>query len=74
MLFLAIAIRFDVLKDSGFSNTPSDVPFSVNAFDFQGMEKALRHGIVIAVGFASHAAAQPVVLDQSLISLGTMSL
>ncbi len=48
---------------------PSDVPFSVNAFDFQGMEEALRLGIVIAVGFASHAAAQPVVLDQSLISL-----
>ena len=66
---LPIVIRFDVLKDTGSSTAPSRVPFPVNEFDFQGMKKTLRHSIVIAVGFASHAAAQPVVLDQSLITL-----
>ncbi len=65
---LPIVIRFDVFKYAGFGHAPSNVSFSVNELDFQGMKKALRHGVIIAIGFASHAAAQPVVLDQSLIS------
>ena len=66
---LPVVIRFDVLKDSGFSFAPSSVPFSMNEFDFQCVEKTLNHGIIITIGFTSHAATQPVVLDQSLISL-----
>ena len=69
MFSLSIVIRFDVFKDSGFGHAPSKVSFSVNELDFQSMKKTLRHGIIIAVGLASHAAAQAVVLDQSLISL-----
>ena len=66
---LPIVIRFDVLKDTGSGSAPSRVPFPVNEFDFQRVEKALSHGIVITVGFAPHAAAQAVVFDQSLITL-----
>ncbi len=66
---LPIVVRFDVFKDSGFGHTPSRVSFSMNELDFQGMKKALRHGVIIAVGFASHATPQTVALDQSLISL-----
>ncbi len=66
---LPIVVRFDVFKDSGIGHIPSRVSFSMNELDFQGMKKALRHGVIIAVGFASHATAQTVALDQSLISL-----
>ena len=72
MFSLPIVIRFDVLKDSMFSDASSHISFAVNEFDFQRVEKTLHRSIVITVGFASHAAAQTVVLDQSLISLGTI--
>ena len=57
-LSLPIVIHFDVLKDTESGSAPSRVPFPVNEFDFQRVEKALSHGIVITVGFAPHAAAQ----------------
>ncbi len=66
---LPVIKNFDVLKDTGSSPVPSRVPFPIDEFDFQSVKKALSHSIVIAVGFASHAAAQAVVLDQSLITL-----
>ena len=66
---LPIVIRFDVFKDAGFGHAPSNVSFSVNELDFQCVKEALHRRIVITGGSASHAAAQVVVLDQSLISL-----
>ena len=66
---LPIVIRFNVLKDSAFSDASSDVPFPVNELDFQRVKKTLHRCIVITVGSAPHAAAQTIVLDQSLISL-----
>ncbi len=66
---LPIVIRFDVFKDTGFCHAPSNVSFSVNELDFQSVKEALHHRIVMTGGSASHAAAQAVVLDQSLISL-----
>lgn len=65
---LPIIIRFDVFKDTGLGPAPSHVPFSVNEFNFQGMKEALRDGVIIAVGLAPHATAQPVASNQSLIS------
>ncbi len=72
MFSLSIVIRFDVLKDSGCCHSSRDVPFAVNELNFQRVEKTLHCGVVVTVRFASHAAAQPVVLNQSLISLGTI--
>ena len=72
MFSLPIVIRFDVLKDSVFSDASSQVSFSVHEFDFQRVEKALHRSIVITVGSAAHAAAQAVVPDQSLIALRTI--
>ena len=69
MFSLPIVIRFDVLKDSMYSDASSGVAFAVNELDFQRVEKALHRSIVIAVGSAPHAAAQTIVSDQSLISL-----
>ncbi len=69
MFSLPIVIRFDVFKDAGFGHAPSNVSFSVNKFDFQCVKEALHRRIVITGGSASHATAQAVVLDQSLISL-----
>ena len=68
VLSLPIIIHFDVCKDTGFGQAPSHVPFPVNQFDFQGMKEALRDGVIIAVGLAPHATAQPVASKQSLIS------
>ncbi len=72
MFSLPIVIRFNVLKDSVFRNASSRVSFAVNELDFQCMKKTFHGGIVIAVGSASHAAAQTIVLDQSLISFCTI--
>ncbi len=72
MFSLPIVIRFDVLKDSVFRHASSQVSFSMNEFDFQRMKKALHRSIIMTVGSASHAAGQTIVLDQSLISLGTI--
>ncbi len=72
MFSLPIVIRFDVLKDSMFGDASSGVAFAVNELDFQSMKKTFHRGIVITVGSAPHAAAQAVVLDYSLISLGTI--
>ncbi len=69
MFSLPIVIRFNVLKDSAFSDASGDVRFPMNELDFQRVKKALHRGIVITVGSASNAAAQTIVLDQSLISL-----
>ena len=69
MFSLPIVIRFDVLKNPGFSDTSSHISFPVNKFNFQRVEKTLHRGIVITVGSASHAAAKTVTLNQSLISL-----
>ena len=69
MFSLPIVIRFDVLKDSMFGDASSYVSFSMNEFDLQRVKKALHRSIVITVSSAAHAAAQAVVLDQSLISL-----
>ncbi len=66
---LPIVIRFNVLKDSAFSDASSQVSFAVNELDFQRVKKTLHRCIVITVGSAPHAAAQTIVLDQSLISL-----
>ena len=44
----------------------------MNQLDFQRVKKTLHRGIVVTVSFASHAAAKPVVFDQSLIPLGTI--
>jgi hypothetical protein len=35
-------IRFNVFEYSGFCHAPSDVPFTVNEFDFQRVQKALH--------------------------------
>ena len=72
MFSLPIVIRFYVLEYSGCCNASSSVPFTVDEFDFQRVEKTLHRCIVVTVGFASHAAVQPVVFDQSLIPLGTI--
>ncbi len=72
MLSLPIVIRFYVLKDSMFGDASSRVTFAVNEFDFQRVKKTLHRGIVITGSSASHAAARPIVLDQSLILLGTI--
>ena len=66
---LPIVIRFNVFKDVRFGHAPSNVSFSVNELHFQSVKEALHRRIVITGGSASHAAAQAVVLDQSLISL-----
>ena len=44
----------------------------VNELDFQYVEKTFHRSIAVTIGFASHAAAQAIVPDQSLISLGTI--
>ena len=72
MFSLSIVIRFYVLEYSGRCNASSSVPFTVHQLDFQRVEKTLHRRIIITIGFASHAAAQPVVLDQSLISFRTI--
>ncbi len=72
MFSLPIVIRFDVLKDFMFDDASSRVSFPVNEFDFQRVKETLHRGIVITVRSAAHAAAQAVVFDQSLISLGTI--
>ncbi len=72
MFSLSIVIRFYVLEYPGCCHASSSVPFTVHQLDFQRVEKTLHRRIIITIGFASHAAAQPVVLDQSLISLGTI--
>ncbi len=69
---LPIVIRFDVLKNSVFRHASNQVSFSMNEFDFQRMKKALHRSIIMTVGSASHAAGQTIVLDQSLISIGTI--
>ena len=66
---LPIIIRFDVFKDTGLSHAPSQVPFSVNEFDFQGVKEALRDGVIVAGGFAPHATTQTFVPDQAPILL-----
>ena len=72
MLSLPIVIRFDVFKDTGLSHAASLVSFSVNEFNFQRVKKTLHRGVVITGGFAPHTATQSVVLNQSLISFGTI--
>ena len=72
MFSLSIVIRFDVFENSGCCHASSGVPFAVNELDFQRVKKALHRGIVVTVGSAPHAAAQTVVPDQSLVSLGTI--
>ena len=42
MFSLPIVIRFDVLKDSMYSDASSGVAFAVNELDFQRVEKALH--------------------------------
>ena len=69
---LPIVIRFDVLKDTGLGHVPPGVSFSVNEFNFQGMEKTLGDGIVIAGGSAPHAAAQRMTGEKELIGLRTI--
>ena len=66
---LPIVICFDVFKDTGLGHAPSHVPFSVNQFDFQRVEEALRDGVIIAGGSAPHATAQTIALNQLLIAL-----
>ena len=66
---LPIVIHFYVLEDTGFCQPPTRVMFTVNEFDFQRVKKTLHRRIVITVGSAPHAAAQTVILDQSLIPL-----
>ena len=68
---LPIVIRFDVLKNSVFHHASNQVSFSMNEFDFS-VQKALHCSIIMTVVSASHAAGQTIVLDQSLISIGTI--
>ena len=68
MFSLPIVVRFYVFEYPVFCHAPSQVPFSVNEFNFQRVKKALHRGIVITGGSAAHAAAQTIVLNQSLIS------
>ena len=72
MFSLPIVIRFNVFEDSGYCHSSSSVPFTVNELDFQCVEKTFHHSIVVTVRFAPHAAAQLIIPDQSLISLGTI--
>jgi len=69
MFSLSIVISFDVFEYLRFSGATSHVSLSVNQLDFQCVKKALHRRIVVAGGFATHAAAQTIVFDQSLISL-----
>lgn len=69
MFSLPIIIRFNLFKNTGFGSAPCHVPCSVNEFDFQGVQEALRDRIIVAGGFAPHTTAQPVVPDQSLVLL-----
>ena len=69
---LPIIIRFNVFKDTGLSHTSRHVPLAMHEFDFQGMKEALRHGVIVAGGFAPHTPRQPMGFDQLLIASGTI--
>ena len=65
---LTVIVGFDVFKH-GFPHLDAAYEvLTVDAFDFQAVEEALRTRIVVAVAFCAHAALQVMSADQILIS------
>lgn len=65
---LAVIVGFDVFKH-GFTHLAAAYEaLAVDAFDFQGVEEALRTRIVVAVALRVHAELQVMTADQILIS------
>lgn len=69
MFALSIVIRFNVFEYLRFSRATSRVWLSVNQFDFQCVKETLHRSIVVTDGFATHTAAQAIVVNQSLLSI-----
>ena len=72
MQAVTVVIGFDVLENGLFHGIPCGKSFTVDAFYFQGVEKALGAGVVIAISFGTHAAMQLVLLYQLLVSVGAI--
>jgi len=62
---LSIVEAFDPIDDIELRLSPGFITGSIDAFDFQGLEKALHRCIVPAVPSPAHRLNHEVVLDQS---------
>ena len=61
---LSVVEDFDVVEDGLFSYLAGWVFFMIDAFGFQGVEKALGNGVVPAVTFTAHALFDVILLEQ----------
>ena len=63
---LGVVEHLDVVEDVGTSVIPRGVDLSPDALAFEQLEKALGHGVVVAVAAPAHAADQVVVAQEGL--------
>jgi hypothetical protein len=67
---LSVVEDFDIVEDGFSGGFTGGIVFMIHAFGFQGVEKALGDGVVLAVFFTTHALLDALLFKQFSMAVG----